>query len=1850
MSADQHKPWTILFYLCGDNPLDGLGEVIERELRQVLSVGASPEAHVAVQRDGKDGCARWLLENGQPGDVERPTRWLGRAVDSASPDTLRDFLLWGLERCPSDCVSIVFSGAGVLDDRAIVGTPTNDPDRVFTICDDWPARSGLEIRELAAVLRDVCEVRGRRGGHPRLELVAFDMCHMQFLEVATELHDSVELLIGPQTDVAGWDYSVVLRSWLRALGHGWRPDARAEERREQLHALAERLVTTIGRSYRGLSDDQPEGDLDDRIVVSALDLTEIERVLGAVDTMSLAYMQALGDRVAWDARTAAVSRLGPLQENKSYDAHGIFREVSRALDRDDIDASIAAYAMRWMCQAEPRELLRILDVIDRDLTTWLLEDRKPAAARTIDARRSLLEQWVRPTHEEVRRIIDRYAGQPSVALTSSWEEIRAAVLHGLARELGFPTLERLSLVIVAQQEAWHERRRRKRAADFPEAPAEAASEPRPCAPPVPPRPTRLLTARELASLESDEHAPAAGLRTDALTVWMQILEHCATDDGLPPQTRGEFAALLRERKNARHLRRLVGRTRSLLAPPDAARPRRGRFVLAVHPPPPARRARGAAAAMRRSGLSLYRPRDLAELTRASYLALQFNLDLHWTALLTAIHLIADRPHQLWQVLSSLLGSARARGRQEVLAQLAGPDAVLRVGGQFKAFAPVPMVTLTLERDTQGNGNGATSGATEDGRLVYLSRLMSSSREAVIHEQRCPVNQVQLDRLLHDLDHAVDRESGASAELDALGSMLGEDILSVLGEHLERERLHVGDDVHLQLQLPRTLLHYPWEIVRDRYGTLGTRYAIARQVFLDVGLSNRQHVRRAPRRERLRVLIVGNPSGSSLPWASLEATQVYQTFRALQRESGSIQLDRDEDVFIDQAVSVSDMRDWLRSGRYDVVHFCGHARFDPRHPARSAWMLSDGPLEAEQIRNTLRQSDSPPWLVYANACSAGRDGAQGSGPDGFLQDVTGLASAFINAGVAAYMGPLWPIMDSPACDLARRFYHQLVVGRTTMGAALRDARTRLVTEGSYAWASLVLYGDSTATLMQRLGALLSSGEGVHGDADPRGPAAATGSAVPAPLSSRRTTVKTPSSSRFAETIEPARVAASSQARGPSLTPEQLRVLRSHVVNMREGRFSSAGRFATAATDVDAMVAGGLTAAWQRAVERDEPLHIVLWAHGGLIDEAGGLAIAHNQVQWWLTNRVYPIFFVWETGFLDSLQQILSGTRGMPRARDVWDVTTDLVIEAAARGGGVGRIWGAMKRSAELASDADGAGRYLARKLAAFCAAHPPAGRTRVALHAVGHSAGSIFHSHFLPAAFAEGVPDVESLHLLAPAVRTDTFTSKLLPHVSNEIRHVSLFTMGRDWEEDDSVGPIYRKSLLYLVSRALEPESTSPILGLETSLRADPQLTRLFGLDGAPSAHGEVVWSVTPSAVGRSASTSKTHGGFDNNAPTMNSVLRRVLGRADHEAIVEFPREAEERAAQALASSADLAAAMVPAVVEPTLVVPPQLVMSVASANGVEAGAGSDGRRRALCVGIDEYPSAPLAGCVADAKDWQGALNGLGFETTLLTNAKATRKAILDGLTGFIEDAEAGDVVVFQYAGHGTQLPDADGDDEDDGRDEAFCPIDMDTGAYVIDDDVRAIFASIKEGVNVTCFIDCCHSGSITRAAAGGVPPVERTESVRPRFIRPTAEMERAHLAFRKKGKKGSRAGSTSVPSATLDAMRQVVFSACQDREVAYESNGHGDFTIRAVELLRRGTGVSHEGFQQAVNDAFGQGRRQNPNLECAPAARTRALLQPIGRGAARPAVLRADGNGALSAAHTRAELAELLRNVATLIG
>ena len=371
----------------------------------------------------------------------------------------------------------------------------------------------------------------------------------------------------------------------------------------------------------------------------------------------------------------------------------------------------------------------------------------------------------------------------------------------------------------------------------------------------------------------------------------------------------------------------------------------------------------------------------------------------------------------------------------------------------------------------------------------------------------------------------------------------------------------------------------------------------------------------------------------------------------------------------------------------------------------------------------------------------------------------------------------------------------------------------------------------------------------------------------------------------------------QSRDSGLGTAVLNALRPHLVNLKVGRLSGEGEASSTPEDIDAIFEQHLPQAVSE-LPAGQKLRLLFYAHGGLVSEASGLQIASKHIDWWRSNGVYPVYFIWETGFFETIGQLLGRAQQGSRAvtRGLADFTTDPLLEIGARVLQGPRIWGGMKSSAEHAvdppsgsggsGDIGGGAHYVARQLKAFCDAH--AGQ--VELHAVGHSAGSIFHSHFLPLAHGLGVPAFRTAHFLAPAVRVDTFRQHLLEHIGpgRAVESLTLYTMRRDFERQDNCAQIYRKSLLYLIFNALEDRRATSILGLEESLRGDADLKRLFGLAGTSATPSSVVWSPTPGDTGRSASTSQSHGGFDDDAPTMNSVVRRVLDKPDAADIAAYP--------------------------------------------------------------------------------------------------------------------------------------------------------------------------------------------------------------------------------------------------------------------------------------------------------------------------------------------------------------------------
>lgn len=340
------------------------------------------------------------------------------------------------------------------------------------------------------------------------------------------------------------------------------------------------------------------------------------------------------------------------------------------------------------------------------------------------------------------------------------------------------------------------------------------------------------------------------------------------------------------------------------------------------------------------------------------------------------------------------------------------------------------------------------------------------------------------------------------------------------------------------------------------------------------------------------------------------------------------------------------------------------------------------------------------------------------------------------------------------------------------------------------------------------------------------------------------------------------------------------IRPYVVDVgNNGELSSSGNYWTTTTDLERLFSDLIprtTRDWTKK-------RVLLYLHGGLNDEktVARRIVAFRDVL--LANQIYPLHIMWETDFVQTLKNIIRDhvtdvderagdwlsrfREGLVEARDR---TLELTVAAAGTA-----VWSEMKENARLSSehpDGKGAMQLLVQYALAAIGQLDGAARDDWELHVVGHSAGCIYAAHAVSALCGLGVP-FKTLQLMAPAIRVDEFKRAFLgPIASGTCPRPLLYILSDVGERDDSVGP-YGKSLLYLVSNAFEGRRETPLLGMETHLLRDPELDPIFGppIDGLPA----VVIAGLDQGDG-SLSRSSTHGGFDNDPATLNSVLYRIL--------------------------------------------------------------------------------------------------------------------------------------------------------------------------------------------------------------------------------------------------------------------------------------------------------------------------------------------------------------------------------------
>lgn len=203
------------------------------------------------------------------------------------------------------------------------------------------------------------------------------------------------------------------------------------------------------------------------------------------------------------------------------------------------------------------------------------------------------------------------------------------------------------------------------------------------------------------------------------------------------------------------------------------------------------------------------------------------------------------------------------------------------------------------------------------------------------------------------------------------------------------------------------------------------------------------------------------------------------------------------------------------------------------------------------------------------------------------------------------------------------------------------------------------------------------------------------------------------------------------------------------------------------------------------------------------------------------------------------------------------------------------------------------------------------------------------------------------------------------------------------------------------------------------------------------------------------------------------------------------------------------------------------------------------KRYSLHVGINDYPGSgnDLNGCVNDANNWSRFMSTMGYpdgDQIVLLDSDATQKNVTEAIQRAMTDLRWGDRFVFTYSGHGSWVPDLDGD-EADSRDETLVLYDWDSLGLLTDDAMYRLFQQRRKGVRVYQFSDSCFSGTVARLLL--VNTLGRIDSfTKPRFFNPAmltpGLLDHDMPAFR---------NVTSRPGTAL-------MSGCDDTQYSYDTH------------------------------------------------------------------------------------------------
>ena len=186
------RNWTVMVYIAADN---GLSVWADSDIVEMEAVGSDDNLAILVQVDKPNiGARRLWIEKNSSVELQQ----LG-IVDMCSWQTLSDFLYWGIKNFPAQRYLVILwdHGTGWSSPRASFGS-------------DWSSGNemGIADGEFKKAFSNLYAYTGKE-----IDLLCFDACLMQEIEVAYEIKEYAKIFLAPQTimPIQGFRYDKILQ-------------------------------------------------------------------------------------------------------------------------------------------------------------------------------------------------------------------------------------------------------------------------------------------------------------------------------------------------------------------------------------------------------------------------------------------------------------------------------------------------------------------------------------------------------------------------------------------------------------------------------------------------------------------------------------------------------------------------------------------------------------------------------------------------------------------------------------------------------------------------------------------------------------------------------------------------------------------------------------------------------------------------------------------------------------------------------------------------------------------------------------------------------------------------------------------------------------------------------------------------------------------------------------------------------------------------------------------------------------------------------------------------------------------------------------------------------------------------------------------------------------------------------------------------------------------------------------------------------------------------------------------------------------------------------------------------------